>query len=419
MTNSLLCSLTTYVLNAVWEVSLIGGTGWFVHGLLKRVGPRAQHLTWVTTLALAVLTPALPFIGLLAGVISVRSGVTVLPSAKAVGAATIPALSGGTMTLSPLILAILSTTYILVFLFFGCRLVWLLGRTVAILARSQPLLLSTEANDVWQRCVREFSVDNALIRRSSETAGPVTLGILRPVLLVPKGFVGTCGESDLLAALAHECAHMHRHDFLKNLFYEFASLPVAFHPAVWMMKSQIAQTREMICDGMATRNVIDTSTYTGSLLRLVTRLASASPVSPSSAIGIFDANILEKRIMIMKTRKPSLSLLSVLGHIVPGALLLFSAAAGGASVAKSIEAQDSDQTSVISTKESRPADLACTFYDQQGRGIDGTCGRKANTRHSFICTTNDDPTISQEQSGCEWKVQRAEQLQSRGSNPNR
>jgi hypothetical protein len=58
--NNLVCSVASYLVNAVWEVALIGGAGWAVSRLLRRLGPQVEHVLWVVTLALAIVTPALP-----------------------------------------------------------------------------------------------------------------------------------------------------------------------------------------------------------------------------------------------------------------------------------------------------------------------------------------------------------------------
>lgn len=60
MWNSLSGLLASYMLNSLWAVAAIGGAGWLASLLLKRLGPSAQHVAWVATLALAVLAPALP-----------------------------------------------------------------------------------------------------------------------------------------------------------------------------------------------------------------------------------------------------------------------------------------------------------------------------------------------------------------------
>ena|ERR1700722_17096240 len=52
--------LISCLVNSVWEIPLVGGAGWLVGRALRRLGPRAEHAVWVSTLALAILTPALP-----------------------------------------------------------------------------------------------------------------------------------------------------------------------------------------------------------------------------------------------------------------------------------------------------------------------------------------------------------------------
>jgi TonB family protein len=74
-------------------------------------------------------------------------------------------------------------------------------------------------------------------------------------------------------------------------------------------------------------------------------IVTAPQISTSHAIGIFDANILEKRIMYIKTKKQNLSLAMRYGLIIPGALLLFSVAAGGAAMAIGIAPQSQSSQS--------------------------------------------------------------------------
>ena len=61
----------------------------------------------------------------------------------------------------------------------------------------------------------------------------------------------------------------------------------------------------------------------------------------------------------------------------------------------------SAQTSVVSAP-----DLVCTYY---GKGIahPGTCDFDKQDKKKYRCYKDEDPTQSNEQSACEWKVQRA------------
>jgi TonB family protein len=102
---------------------------------------------------------------------------------------------------------------------------------------------------------------------------------------------------DLDAAIAHEFAHMHRRDFAKNLLYELLSLPIAYHPLLWLTRVRITESREMVCDAMAADAVAGREKYARSLLRLASTLTQKAPARTLHAIGIFDANIFERRVM--------------------------------------------------------------------------------------------------------------------------
>jgi TonB family protein len=111
----------------------------------------------------------------------------------------------------------------------------------------------------------------------------------------------------LEAVLAHEFAHMRRRDFAKNLVYEVVSLPVSYHPLLWMTRSRGAESREMVCDRMAAEAVAGPERYVRSLLRLASMLSDRQPARVLHAIGIFDANIFERRVMNLTRREVRVS----------------------------------------------------------------------------------------------------------------
>ena len=342
--SSTLTFIASYFVNSVWEVALIGGAGWLMSRLLKKLGPQAEHIGWVSTLVLAVITPALPVFH------RILSFLNILRAAdghSSIALITVPdgGVSSTGIHVLPAIFALpLLSLYFGSVLYFAVRFVWSLHCTTVLLRHGRPLLLTPDQEEIRRLCQRWFSLDKARILSSLEISGPVTVGLREPILLMSEEFAASCTPQDLLAALSHECAHMKRRDFQKNLFYEVASLFIAFHPVTWMLKSQIAQTREMICDGMATERLIDSRRYIQALLRLATMVAMTSRVFPSHAIGIFDANILEKRIMRMKVKKPNISSGLRYGLIIPAILFLLLVAVGGAAMAVVVEPQSSLQT---------------------------------------------------------------------------
>jgi TonB family protein len=103
-------------------------------------------------------------------------------------------------------------------------------------------------------------------------------------------------EADLHTVIVHEFAHMRRKDFMKNLLYELLSLPVSYHPLLWLTRARIMESREMVCDQMAAAQT-GPNEYAQSLLRLASLLITGSLGRTPHTIGIFDANLFERRIM--------------------------------------------------------------------------------------------------------------------------
>ncbi len=342
--NNPVCLIASYLVNAVWEVSLIGGAGWVVSRFVKRLGPRVEHVAWVVTLALAVLTPALPIWRWL--VVALFSSAEENGHLSIVFVAVDGAKSAGRNVafLPPAIILVLLVFYGVALLYFAGRLGTSLYLTAKMFREAYPLRIDPDKEMLWEDCRRALSVKDVLLLGSGQVAGPVTIVFRRSALLLPAGFSDSCSDHDFLTAVAHECAHVRRRDFQKNLLYEIVSLVIAFHPVTWMVKSKIAQTREIICDGIATENLIDTRTYTQSLLRLAVMVSAGSRQSASHAIGIFDANILEERIMSMQAKKQHLSPFVKYGLILPAVVLLFSMAAGAGAKAVAIAPQTPSQT---------------------------------------------------------------------------
>lgn len=336
------------LVNAVWQVAVIAAAGWLATRALKRLGPRAEHIGWVSTLALAVLAPAVPLLRSLSALLFREPSAGVHLS---ISFGALPQAAGAFSILHQWpasIIWFVAVFYLCTLCCFAVRIVRMLYRVHAMVRSAVPLSLTHEQQEIWSRCQRLFGLVNTPILSSNTISGPVVAGLRKPVLVVPAGFTARCSDSDLLAALAHECAHAARRDFQKNLFYEAISLFLPFHPAIWLIKAGIAQSREMICDGIVAEKALNARDYAHSLLRLASLVATSSQNEPAHAIGIFDANILEKRIMIMSSKTSSAGRLARYSLTTMAVLLLASSAVVAAAKAIVIEPQSSpaaDQSS--------------------------------------------------------------------------
>jgi bla regulator protein BlaR1 len=80
---------------------------------------------------------------------------------------------------------------------------------------------------------------------------PVTLGYLKPVILLPAGLASGLAPAELEAVLAHELAHIRRNDFIINMIQSFMEIFFFYHPAVHWINSVARKERENCCDDVA------------------------------------------------------------------------------------------------------------------------------------------------------------------------
>ena len=346
--SSLFGFVASYVVNATWEVALIVAVAWLTSRLLKRLGPKAEHTVWVAALAMSVVTPALSVLRSLlqlAAGSQMSSAAAVITTAPGDGSA---AAHGGVFALSAFWMWCLLACYAATLIYFGGRLVLKFIAALGMLPSASPVSFTPEQEEIWQSCARAFELKGVRVFACAKARGPVALGLRQPILLLPPNFTSNCTSQDFFSAIAHECAHLKRRDFQKNLFYEVASLLLAFHPLIRVIQSGIAQTREMICDGMVTEEHVDAASYARSLLRLAAAMAVGSRVSDNYAVGIFDGNVLEKRIMRIRMKKQKAGAAMRFGLLISAAAILLSTVVGVAAMAVPVipqaESQDKAQS---------------------------------------------------------------------------
>jgi len=106
------------------------------------------------------------------------------------------------------------------------------------------------------------------ILESCLTEAPVVIGWLRPVILVPASMLTTLAPGQIESILAHELAHIRRHDYLVNLLQRMVAGLLFYHPAVWWVSAQIRAERENCCDDVAVAACGDVHGYASALATL-------------------------------------------------------------------------------------------------------------------------------------------------------
>jgi TonB family protein len=301
-----------YLLNSLWQVPVVFAAAWIVARMVRSAGTRVEHRVWVGALMLEAMLPAFRFdfselVRRVRDLLPWSWGGTAPGGYAHVSFGAGTGSNVGVLWLTPIVLRDVLVLYAGCLFYFAARLAWGVWKTVAMRRAAEPVRLSDESVQTWDRLNKSVAlaadVEPERISVSRMISGPVTVGIMRQVLLVPNGFLQEVGESELEAVLAHELAHMKRRDFAKNIMYEALSVAVAYHPLLWVTRSRLAESREMVCDRMAADAVAGRERYVRSLLRLASILSNRPPSTILHAIGIFDANIFERRVMNLTKRE--------------------------------------------------------------------------------------------------------------------
>jgi beta-lactamase regulating signal transducer with metallopeptidase domain len=151
--------------------------------------------------------------------------------------------------------------------------------------------VSAEIEVAFRRLARQLGLHRAVaVFQSSVTQLPVVVGYFKPVVLLPMSLMTNLPPSQLEAILAHELAHVRRHDFLVNLLQTLIETLFFYHPAVWWLSYRLRIERELCCDDLAV-NVLGNPVEYGRALVAVEELRGRSPIL---ALGAHDGLLLTR-----------------------------------------------------------------------------------------------------------------------------
>jgi beta-lactamase regulating signal transducer with metallopeptidase domain len=320
--------ILVFVLNALWQVPVAIAVGLVGDRLLRRSPANLRHLLWLAVLGVAVALPMTagfgPFFSRPADHTLAATAVAERPAQEAIWRAVLPTEEKRLPAGAALVGAGL---WLLTLLAFGLRLsrAWLRARQLVL--HAHPLEIPDAFIPQVDRCRVALGVDSEILG-SADLPGPVTVGVWRPVILLPSHFFATASPEEVTAALGHEMAHIQRRDYGVSLLCEALLLPITFHPVARLLRRRITETREMACDEAVVTGLVQPRVYARSLLSLAA--AGAGLPRPSTTLGALDAHTLEvrmKRILDSESRLGSKPARAALG----AALLLL----GGIALAAS------------------------------------------------------------------------------------
>ena len=114
----------------------------------------------------------------------------------------------------------------------------------------------SEVPVLWQNRFRTLVLNTGVSEKvrlfiSDHVTSPLTIGFIKPVVLVPAGFLMGLPRDQVEAILLHELAHIRRYDYLVNLFQTAIKTVLFFHPAIHYISKKIDIDREQACDDLA------------------------------------------------------------------------------------------------------------------------------------------------------------------------
>lgn len=112
---------------------------------------------------------------------------------------------------------------------------------------------------------------------------PMTLGYLKPLILLPLGLINGMSEGEVEAIISHELAHIRRKDYLVNLLQSVLEVIFFFNPALLWLNKLIRDERENCCDDLALQNSIGVRDYVSALVSCCERLPLGSKLAMAFA----------------------------------------------------------------------------------------------------------------------------------------
>jgi len=235
-------------------ITLIFAIAWCVTGLLHRASASSRHIVWTCAIAAALLLAPLRWRLPHRTIASPLPVVLTTATIVATPSSPIPARTDPTKILFAL---------------------WATGTMV--------LTIRLLCNAVQLRSIIRSARGNSPILRSSRIRGPLVAGLFHPVILLPDTS-DTWTRARRRAVLAHEAAHIRRHDPAILVAAHFATALYWFHPLCWLAVARLRAESERACDDAALRTGLQPSGYAGHLLDLARKfdIQLAIPMATTS-----------------------------------------------------------------------------------------------------------------------------------------
>jgi beta-lactamase regulating signal transducer with metallopeptidase domain len=145
------------------------------------------------------------------------------------------------------------------------------------------------------RLARRLHITRAVTLLESRLVDvPTVIGFLEPVVLLPAAALAGLSAQQIEAILAHELAHIRRHDYVVNLLQTLVETVLFYHPAVWWVSRRIRIERENCCDDLAVNLCGDPVAYATALADLEALRSSGPAPERHIAMAATGGSLLQR-----------------------------------------------------------------------------------------------------------------------------
>jgi bla regulator protein BlaR1 len=164
-----------------------------------------------------------------------------------------------------------------------------------------------KADVQWRMFVQKMAAQMGInkpvhVWMSEFVTSPLTIGYLKPIILLPVAAISHLSAEQTEAVLLHELSHIRRFDFLINLITKVIQTILYYNPFVKAFANIIEEERERNCDELVLQFQYEPHGYASALLALE-RAAHVSPSLAVAASGAKKNNLLTRIETIMGIRK--------------------------------------------------------------------------------------------------------------------
>jgi TonB family protein len=256
--------------DGLWEGAAIVAIAYLVNSCVPQRNATTRYAVWFATLLALVAVPVLTVVS--------NAGALLLTAVQPHAATAEHAWRISLVPAQPLVRGAAG--------FFTPALrwvpvVWLLGAGLCFARLGASL---ARIGRIRKGAVPSQTAADVLI--SADVAIPIAVGFRNPAIIIPKTLFETLATGDLDRVIAHERAHVRRHDVPGNLVQRLVEAILFFNPWVHFAGRNLTLEREAACDDWAVRKTGDPGEYAAFLATLARRVCQTrAPLATPSALG--------------------------------------------------------------------------------------------------------------------------------------